>query len=183
MQKNDLAVVDHMRDLGITVSNDLKWATHINQIYRNASSYSYNILKFTKTTNIWTLLKFYTVYVRPKLEYGTQVWSPNLIKDIHKIEKVQKYYTRQIFQRCNLNYTSYANRLYQLDIKSLEYRRTFFDAIFVYKILHGLSGLKWSEFFHFKAPLYDLRDNAFKIQTTVVVGNSEACAAQHIWEI
>ena len=186
IQNNNLDTVDFIKDLGITVSNNLKWANHIDQIYRNASNYSYNILKFTKTTNIWNLLKFYTVYIRPKLEYGTQVWSPNLLKDIHKIEKIQKYFTRQIFQRCNIKYTSYANRLYQLNIKSLEYRRTFFDAIFIFKILHGLSGLNFSDFFLLKTSSYGLRDNSFKIETLLSYPTSEwqnsfFCRGAKLW--
>ena len=173
VQNNDLIKVDDMNDLGITVTKNLKWATHVNKIYRKAFTYSYNILKFTKTTNIWNLIRFYTVYIRPKLEYGTPVWSPNLKKDIHKIEKIQRYYTRQIFQRCNIKYTSYANRLYQVNIKSLEYRRTFFDIVFVFKILHGLCGLNSSEFFIFKTSSYELRGNGSKIETVRSFRTSE----------
>lgn len=73
VQNNDLTTVDAMRDLGVTVTKNLKWAAHVNQIYKKAFTYTYNILKFTKTTNIWNLIKFYTIYIRPKLEYGTPV--------------------------------------------------------------------------------------------------------------
>ena len=166
IQNTELDRVESMKDLGITVSNNLEWSNHVNNIYKNASSYSYHILKFTKTTNIWHLLKLFTVYIRPKLEYCTPVWSPNLLKDIRKIEKIQRFFTRKIFQRCNMSYSSYANRLYQLNIKSLQYRRTFFDLIFMFKILHGLSGLNSLDYFYQKEQSYELRDNKFKIETT-----------------
>ena len=99
----------------------------------------------------WTLLKLYTTYVRPKLEHNTPIWSPNLIKDIHKIEKVQKNFTRFAFKKCNIPYSSYSNRLYQLNIKSLEYRRIYFDLIFMFKILNGLAGVQYTDFFRNKA--------------------------------
>ena len=161
-----------MKDLGIIVSNNLKWSNHVNDIYRNAFNYSYHILKFTKTTNIWNLLKFYVVYIRPKLEYNSPVWSPSLLKDIHKIEKVQKHFTRIIFQKCNIPYSSYENRLYQLNLKSLEYRRTFIDLFFMFKTLNGLNGLNSSDFFHEKQQPYQLRNSNFKIETTLCFNNS-----------
>ena len=166
IQNTDLDRVESMKDLGVTITSNLKWSQHCNNIYRNASTYSYHILKFTKTNNIWHLLKLFTVYIRPKLEYCTPVWSPNLQKDIHKIEKIQKHFTRKIFQRCNLPYSSYANRLYQLNIKSLEYRRTFSDLMFMFKILNGISGLNSLDYFCYNVQPYNLRNNNFKITTT-----------------
>ena len=77
-----ISSVTTIKDLGIYVSDNLKWTSHINYIYRNASNCSYHILKFTRTKNIWTLLQLYKTYIRPKLEYNTPVWSPFLLKDI-----------------------------------------------------------------------------------------------------
>ena len=50
------------------------------------------------------LSKAYTTYVRPRLEYCTQIWSPTYVTDIVKIEKVQKYYTNRISFLNNLSY-------------------------------------------------------------------------------
>ena len=152
-----------IKDLGIFVSNNLKWSTHINYIYRNAMNSSYHILKFTKTKNIWTLLRLYKTYIRPKLEYNTAVWSPYLIKDIKKIEQIQKHYTRTIFKRCNIPFNCYSNRLYQLNIHSLQYRRVYFDLVFMFKIINGMSGLNFDEFFVYRTRPYNLRKNECKI--------------------
>ena len=118
------------RDLEIIISDNLKWNKHIDYLYRNASVSSYQISKFSKTKNIWTLIKLFKTYVRPKLEYNTPIWSPYLSKDIEKIEKIQKTFTRYIFKKLNLPYSSYSDRLRQINLKSLEYRRLFFDLVF-----------------------------------------------------
>ena len=45
---------------------------------------SYRILKSFRTKNIWTFTKFFTTYIRPKLEFNTpsMVWYLLLLKDI-----------------------------------------------------------------------------------------------------
>ena len=163
---------NQIKDLGIIICDSLKWSAHINYLYKNASNSSYHITKFSKTTNIWTLLKLYTTYIRPKLEYNTPIWSPNLAKDIKKIEQIQKNFTRFAFKKCKIPYSSYSNRLYQLNIKSLEYRRVYFDVIFMFKILNGLSGLNPTQFFKLRPQSYQLRQNKLKIDTINRSNNS-----------
>ena len=73
--------------------------------------------------------------IRTKLECNTPIWSPYLKKDIIHTESVQRKYTRLIFNRCNIYYTSYLDRLTKLKIKSLEYRRLEFDLIQFFKLV------------------------------------------------
>ena len=40
------------------------------------------------------LLPIYKSYVRPIIDYACPVWSPYLKKDIDKIEKIQRRFTR-----------------------------------------------------------------------------------------
>ena len=109
-------------DLGVVISSDLKWNNHISKIVAKASIGLYHISHFFNSNNIWILLKAYTTYVSPKLEYNTSIWSPYLIKDIAKIESIQKQFTRYICIRCKVPFSSYHDRLNKLNIKSLEYR-------------------------------------------------------------
>jgi len=66
---------------------------------------------FFSDLNIWILLKAFTTYVRPKLEYNTlklqyntSVWSPHLHKYIIAVESVQRRFTKLICKRCNVGY-------------------------------------------------------------------------------
>ena len=165
LANNTLQSKSTIKDLGIYISHDLKWATHINYIYNNASQISYQIVKTFKSKNIWTYKKLLLTYIRPKVEYNTPIWSPYLLKDILRIERVQRRYTKQIFRRCGIPFVSYDDRLEKLGIKSLQYRRIEFDIIMLYKIMHGLSFLNFDDFFTFRTTSYDLRGNARKIDT------------------
>jgi len=43
-------------------------------------------------------------YVRPVLEYASNVWAPYLVKHINALEKVQKHFTKRIPSLANLSY-------------------------------------------------------------------------------
>ena len=109
-------------DLGVVISSDLKWNNHISKIVAKASIGLYHISHSFNSNNIWILLKAYTTYVRPKLDYNTSIWSPYLIKDIAKIESIQKQFSRYICIRCKVPFSLYHDCLNKLNIKSLEYR-------------------------------------------------------------
>ena len=154
-----------IKDLGIFISNDLKWAHHINYLFSQASVYSYQVLHSFKSRNIWTLIKLYKTYIRPKLEYNTPVWSPYLQKDICKVEQVQRNFTKRVCIRCNIPFNSYSDRLYKLNLHSLEYRRIKFDIILIFKIINGFSDLNFHEYFVFRCLPYNFRGNSRKIET------------------
>ena len=68
------------------------------------------------------------------LEYCSPVWSPHIICQINRIEKVQRFFTKRIN---GLWSVSYDMRLIILKLHSLEYRRMINDLVLCYKILNG----------------------------------------------
>ena len=70
-------------DLGVTTSDNLKPATHIQEIVKKANQ-RIGIIKrcFTRLTQTKVQTLYHTI-VRPILEYGRPVWNPNLVKDIN----------------------------------------------------------------------------------------------------
>ena len=153
-----------IRDLGVYISDDLKWQSHIEKIVKKASLTSYQILKCCKSRNIWTLKKLLTTYIRPQLEYNTSVWSPYLQRDIKRVESVQKLYTRSIFLRCAIPFSSYKDRLDKINLESLERRRLNYDLILLYKMINGLSYLNFYEYFQLSNYQYNLRRNSLQIK-------------------
>ena len=133
------------------------------------------MIKFTKTRNIWILIKLYKTYIRPKVEYNTPVWCPSLTKNIKKIEKIQKDFTRFAFIRCKIPYEDYSDRLMKINLKTLEDRRKFHDLVFLYKTIQGTTGLEFKNFFHFCARSYNLRSTEMKINTNHFYKNSIWC--------
>jgi hypothetical protein len=80
----------------------------------------------------------YKTLVRPHLEYASSVWSPIYKCDIQNIEKVQRRATRLVPALASLSYTE---RLQQLDLPTLSFRRLRTDLIFIYKLSHKLISL------------------------------------------
>ena len=167
-----LPSIDIVKDLGIYISSNLEWTEHTSFIYNQASLISYQILKTFKTNKIHILHKLYITYVRPKVEHDTPVWSPWLKKNIIMIESIQRSFTRRAFLRSGKSFSSYNDRLSQLNLKSLQYRRIVFDLILMYKIINDLSDLKFNDFFVFRSIPYTFRGNNKKIDTIHQIKNS-----------
>ena len=76
----------------------------------------------------------YKSMVRPHLEFASCVWSPHLKYHIDAVERVQRRATKLIPEIRHLTYTE---RLRELDLETLEYRRKRADLIETWRILTG----------------------------------------------
>ena len=119
----------------------------------------------------------FRTYVRPLFEYNNPVWSPYLLKNKALVESIPKLYTKVIFRRCGISYISYQDRLYKLDLKSLERRRINYDLIFLYKIIHGLFCIKFQDYFKFTVTQYSLRKNSVQI-----IPNHQTKPTNQLWQ-
>ncbi len=122
--------------------------------------------------------------MRPGLEYSCQVWSPYMVKDILKIEKVQNYMTRRLCVLCHLGHPEPNERNRILGLESLELRRIKFDLVMIYKIIFKEVALDFHEFFEW-APQLRTRHRCFKLllpRTRLSVhSNSFACRLVRVW--
>jgi len=123
-------------DLGVTVDSDLKFNNHISNIVNKAFQRSSLILRCFKTRDPAVLFRAFVVYVRPILEYCSQVWNPVYIGNIRKIESVQRSFTRRLFGFSKL---TYEQRLSALKAESLELRRLKSDLIFLFNVFSDKS--------------------------------------------
>ena len=139
-----LESVNKEKDLGVTIDNELKFHEHVSLAVSKANQIL-GIVKRTFTTLDKDILPLvYKSQVRPHLEYGNIIWHPRYISDIKKVENVQRRATKLIpgFQN-----KSYENRLKELNLYSMEYRRQRGDMIQVYKIINQMDRLDVSDFF------------------------------------
>jgi hypothetical protein len=127
-----------IRDLGIVIDEKLTFKMHISKIVRNAYFKCYQLFRVIRTRNPIILTNLYKTYVRSQLEYAPEIWNPNQKLLIAKIEKVQKYFTRCIFAKCNKPYVNYQERLKFLKLDTLELRRKILDLTMFYKIYTGM---------------------------------------------
>ena len=82
--------------------------------------------------------------VRPLLEYCQQVWSPHLVKDVKKVDDVQRRFTRMIN---GMKGMSYERRLQRGKLIPVERRRERAEIIETFKIMNGYVDLNPEKFF------------------------------------
>ena len=80
-------------------------------------------------------LSLYKALIRPHLEYASTVWSVIYKKDCISIENVQRRATRLLHGLKGLNYTQ---RMKELGLPSLQYRRSRADMVEVFKIIKNI---------------------------------------------
>ena len=85
-----------VNDLGILIDSGLTFSAHIDKITSKAYQRSYLIRKCFRSRDTNILPKAFKTYVRPLVEGNSSVWSPHLIKDIRKVESVQRWFTKKI---------------------------------------------------------------------------------------
>ena len=122
---------DNLRDLGIVMSNNLRFDEHIGTIVNKASQMAGWILRSFKTRNADTMMTLYKQLVRSGLEYCCPLWSPNEEGLKKKIENVQRSFTRRIEGLTGTGRPSYWDRLKLLNIYSMERRRDRYIILYI----------------------------------------------------
>ena len=123
-----LDCLPYVKDLGVIVSSDLRLSKHIEVIVAKANKTLGLIKQLVKDTSDLKIL--YCALARPILEYACNLWLPYTVKQ-PLIENVQLRATKFI-----LNYAQdlkYVDRLIQINILPLEFRRDISDLCLVFK--------------------------------------------------
>ena len=115
-----------VRDLGVTITEDLTWSPHINNIADDARKISSWILSVFKDRSANTILPLYKTLVRSRLEYCSPLWNPTKVEDIMKLEKLQRTLTAKITE---VRHLTYWERLKSLQLMSLQRRRERYPCI------------------------------------------------------
>ena len=142
-----LQSVTSICDLGVHLSSDLKPHIHCSYVATKAFGRCSVLLKGFISNDPHLLVLAYTIYARPILEYNSPIWSPWLISDVKCIERVQRFFTRTICKRTGISELCYSDRLHNLGLQSLEYRRIFSDLVLCYKIVYQTVDLKRDDFY------------------------------------
>ena len=110
------------------------------------------------TRNISLLRRAYITFIRPILEYASNVWNPHLLKHVNALERVQRHFTKRITVLCNL---SYGERLACLELDTLECRRLKVNLTLYYKIMHNLTPWPIERYFNISVHSRHTRLTAF----------------------
>ena len=124
-------VVDSAKILGLSISSNLKWNNHIDQIISKARKRLYSLSQLKRANvGMKELVLFFTTCIRPILEYASPVFHNSLTNYLRQdLERIQKRALRII-----LPWTSYEGALQSTGLERLSHRRDIlsnklFDAI------------------------------------------------------
>ena len=125
-----------VRDLGIIIDSNLNWELHIQNVCQKSKQLCAWILSVFYTRDKCTMMILFNSLVRSKIEYCNEVWSPYKIKDINKVEQIQRSFTSRIKGMNELNYWE---RLEKLEILSLQRRRERNIILHIWKIKNKIN--------------------------------------------
>ena len=135
-----LKTVNNTTYLGINISNDLKWATHIKDICSKASSRLGFIRRNLQHCPLTTRKNAYLALVRSTLEYGAAIWDPHFKTDIDRVEKIQSRAIRFIQRDYHSRDHGCVERMrHQLHLQTLQDRRRDIRLTLFFKIVQGLT--------------------------------------------
>ena len=114
--------VDSAKYLGVTLTTDLRFNRHIDNIRKNASGTLHFLKRYLRISSTEVKTQAYQSYVRPRLEYAASVWDPFTKTNKDKLEMVQRYSARWTLGHYH-NRSSVSDMLNHLGWRSLEMRR------------------------------------------------------------
>lgn len=114
--------------LGLTVSNNLLWNNHVNNVIKKANKRLFFLVQLKRAkVPVTDIINFYCACIRPVLEYGAQVFHYALPEYLQEnLERVQKRALSFIFPGI-----TYEERLQLSNLDTLSTRRQkLCDALF-----------------------------------------------------
>ena len=128
-----LETVNSTKYLGVTITPDLKWNEHINNVCHKANNTLAFLRRNLRINHPTLKATAYKALVRPLVEYSATVWDPTSAKSVHQLEMVQRRAARFVLNR--YHYTSSVdNMLRELEWPTLQQRREDMRLTMMYKL-------------------------------------------------
>ena len=123
--------LNQCRDLGVIFSSKLSWSPNHDMILAKAYKQLGLIRRtFSSSMSIRAKKILYLTLVRSQVTYCSQIWRPHLIKDITRLEKLQRRATKFILNDFS---SDYKTRFTSLHLLPLMYLYELFDILFFVK--------------------------------------------------
>ena len=117
------------------LSSDLSWSARVSSICAKAKKIVGLLYRrFSTNVDSQSLLEMYKMLVRPHMEYAAPVWDPHLVKNITKVENVQKFALKMCLKNWDSNYQDLLD-LAQMPTR--QNRRLYLKLCTLHKIIHG----------------------------------------------
>ena len=127
-------VFEH-KHLGMFLQRNGRWGSNIDYMVGRASRRLFVLRSYTQNFNRSTLKQLYSLYIRPLLEYGSQVWSNITLAEEEQLEEIQRSAIRII---AGLKIGTSHDLLYkEVDLPLLQQRRYVSRMLAMYDIVNS----------------------------------------------
>ena len=130
-----LQTTEEEKDIGVTVTRNLKPGAHCKRAARTAQTVLAQVSRSFHFRDRHVFVRLYTTYVRPHLEFSSPAWAPSTEADKECLERVQR---KAVGMVSGLESHVYEERLAELGLDTLEERRVQLDLTQTFKIVKGL---------------------------------------------
>ena len=144
MSDTPLSSQQYVRDLGVTVSSGLTYHKHVESIVSAATKKIYMISRCFHSKDISFLRRIFISFIKPSLEYGSNIWSPWWDFEIDCLEKIHDRFNALTYHNA---IPFYAQRLRDFNLPTLRARRTALDLVMYYKIITAKTRLAPADLF------------------------------------
>ena len=95
---------ENVRDLGVIVSNNAEFLEHIDLLIKKVRKVIGWILRSFLNRSLEFMKRMWISIVRPLIDYGSQIWSPQEGPLMDRIEKLQYDFSKLIHEIRNMSY-------------------------------------------------------------------------------
>ena len=145
LHNHQLEIVPSTKYLGVTISQDLSWNKHINNVTSKANK-TLGLIKRNLKISFPKIKELaYNSLVRPITEYSAAVWDPYTQANIRSLEMVQRRAARWTLNRYH-NVSSVTEMLDHLNWPTLQLRRSETRLCLMYKMVHDMVAIDISQY-------------------------------------
>jgi hypothetical protein len=156
-----IEVVENQLALGVWLDSNLNFGKQTIELVNKCNRTVGGIKHSFRNRNIDKLSIMFKSLVRSKLEYCSAVWNPSSVENVNRIEKVQRKFSKWFATTRDL---SYLDRLIELSLETLEFRRLVHDLVLVYKLVQDTDRTEFDEFFVLESVDCKTRGHSLKIK-------------------
>lgn len=163
------------KDLGIFLSTNLSWSGHIDYILAKAYK-TLNLLRrtFKNNNSVSTKKALYLSLVRSQVTFCSQIWRPHKIKDIIRLENLQRRATKYILH----DYISdYKTRLIALKLLPLMTWFEYNDVVFYFSCTKSIT----ERFNIFEYVTFSDRNTRSSTRSTMIHHQARTNSSRHFY--
>ena len=109
--------VNNLKDLGIIISSNCSFEQHIIELCKRCTGLCGWILRTFNSRESTVMMTLCKTLVLSRLDHGSQLWSPTKIHQIIMIEKIQKAFTKHIY---DIKFKGFSSFDYQERLSNLK---------------------------------------------------------------